>query len=409
MKLRELDFYGERFICFRAIDPTSPEAVSSTRAMRYGSGQLIKTEETAVAAPPAQQREPLQPVQRLLNQSVFPPIFAPMVMDENNPPDTRRLPVPPQLKHEPNNNADAILQQPQAYCDPKLGPNHDHGHEDDEEEDEDEEDEEDYFDEEVQESQNEGALFHPTHLQQLIKAVNPETLEKGVQKGLNLLERVNTKIGASGCRQAETTRFLTQIENLRKQVVRSRTIVGVVGNTGAGKSSVINAVLEEEKLLPTNCLRACTAVVTEVSWNDNDDPAHKYRAEIEFIKEADWAKELKILFDDLLNDNGEVSRDATTTSESEAGIAYAKLKAVYPKLTKEDMGEATIESLLRHSAVKNLFGTIKRIHQKNPEFFYQELQKYVDSKDKGDEKSKGQPKALEYWPLIKQVSRRRPL
>lgn len=44
-----------------------------------------------------------------------------------------------------------------------------------------------------------------------------------------------------------------------------RTIAGVVGNTGAGKSSVINAVLDEERLLPTNGMRACTASATEVS------------------------------------------------------------------------------------------------------------------------------------------------
>jgi predicted GTPase len=77
-------------------------------------------------------------------------------------------------------------------------------------------------------------------------------------------------------------------------------VVGVVGNTEAGKSSVINAMLDEERLVPTNCMRACTAVVTEISWNKSTDPYSKYRAEIEFITKADWEKELVVIMKEFL-------------------------------------------------------------------------------------------------------------
>jgi len=56
---------------------------------------------------------------------------------------------------------------------------------------------------------------------------------------------------------------------------------------------VINAMLDEERLVPTNCMRACTAVVTEMSYNHSTDPDAKYRGEIEFIKPSDWEKDLK--------------------------------------------------------------------------------------------------------------------
>lgn len=116
-----------------------------------------------------------------------------------------------------------------------------------------------------------------------------------------------------------------------------------MGNTGAGKSSVINAMLDEEKVVPTNWMRACTAVVTEISYNYEEEP---YRAQIEFISSADWEKELKTLFQDLLDGNGQISRDCIN-EETDAGIAYAKIKAVYPRKTKEDIANSNIGTMLR--------------------------------------------------------------
>ena len=119
----------------------------------------------------------------------------------------------------------------------------------------------------------------------------------------------------------------------------------MVGNTGAGKSSVINALLDEERLVPTNCMRACTAVVTEMSWNDSADPLSKYRAEIDFITREDWEKEVGMLMKELLTDNGTVQKEASDPS-SDAGIAWAKFHAVHPRITKDELGECTVDGLM---------------------------------------------------------------
>lgn len=186
-------------------------------------------------------------------------------------------------------------------------------------------------------------------------------------------------------------------DNLRKQAVKTKTIIGVVGNTGAGKSSVINALLDEERIIPTNCMRACTAVVTEISYNDTKTP---YHAQIEFIKEADWERELKTLFQDLFDPSGNVSRDCTNP-DTEAGIAYAKIKAVYPKKTKEDIANSSIEKMLRE--VNHILGTNREIKETDSSKFYRRLQQFVDSKEKSTGDKKKERKEMEYWPLIRVV------
>lgn len=149
-------------------------------------------------------------------------------------------------------------------------------------------------------------------------------------------------------------------------------------------------------------MRACTAVVTELSYNYANE--HKYIAEIEFITVADWEKELQILFQDLLDDNGNVSRDCANV-DSDAGIAYAKIKAVYPRKTKEDICNSNVKKML--DDVSHVLGKTRDIKEQESLLFYKKLQRFVDSKEKAtgkkDTNQKPEPKEMEFWPLIKVV------
>ncbi|OTA34386.1 hypothetical protein BTJ68_04823 [Hortaea werneckii EXF-2000] len=234
-------------------------------------------------------------------------------------------------------------------------------------------------------------------LKSLTQETVPERLEVGVQAGLKVIKELSEplqQLTDSG----DATAWLTQIEDVRKLAVKNRTVVGVVGNTGAGKSSVINAMLDKERLVPTNCMRACTAVVTELSYNHSNSEASRYRAEIQFIEPEEWRKELKVLFDEISN------------PDSQAGIAYAKIRAVYHRHTKEMLANSTIDSLMRAKSVTDVLGTTRRINEKEPHDFYRRLQNYVDSKEKGTEKLDKNGNKLtnpkrefEFWPLIKVV------
>ncbi|EAW12440.1 uncharacterized protein ACLA_064110 [Aspergillus clavatus NRRL 1] len=238
-------------------------------------------------------------------------------------------------------------------------------------------------------------------LQSLFAESTPELLEAAMQQGVKLLEDLKEPLGRVAIEDA--SQWLRAIEKVQSQAAQPKTIVGVVGNTGAGKSSVINAMLDEERLVPTNCMRACTAVVTEISYNTADDP---YRAEIEFITRADWERELRVLFQDLFDGSGNVSREATN-EESEAGVAYAKIKAVYPKFTREMLQKSTVEQLMAHPNVQNVLGGKRQIAESDSLPFYKKLQYFVDSKEKTtgekDKDKKKPARELEFWPLIKVV------
>lgn len=242
----------------------------------------------------------------------------------------------------------------------------------------------------------------------IIKQEDPVVLETGVQQSLKVLEDFKQSFSSHIASSPDAQAWVESIDKLIPQAQRKRTVVGVVGNTGAGKSSVINAMLDEERLVPTNCMRACTAVVTEMSWNDSKDPSSKYRAEIEFITRADWEKEVAMLMKEFLTESGSLQREASDQS-TDAGIAWAKFHAVHPKINRDELGKCTVPDLMSDRGL-SVLGTTKKINTSSPQRFYQELQKFVDSKEKVTKKDKEKKDksekpalAMEYWPLIKVV------
>ena len=75
-------------------------------------------------------------------------------------------------------------------------------------------------------------------------------------------------------------------------------------------------------------MRACTAVITEISYNHS--ASHLYRAEVEFITSSDWEWELQKLFADLRPNQDQDIKVTNMKQNSEGEIALAKIKAVYP-------------------------------------------------------------------------------
>jgi GTP-binding protein EngB required for normal cell division len=174
-----------------------------------------------------------------------------------------------------------------------------------------------------------------------------------------------------------------------------RVLIGVLGHTGSGKSSLINALVDEEMVLPCNAMRASTSAVVELSWNRSENPTEKYVAEIEFITPEEWMSEIEILAHDTKNrPEGE---QLGIKSGNEASIAYAKLAAVYPGVEITKLLDMSPEQLHEEQDLSEILGKKTTVHEATPKKFSALINAYIDSSNRN---GGGQGA---YWPLVRLV------
>ncbi|XP_047184078.1 nuclear GTPase SLIP-GC isoform X2 [Scophthalmus maximus] len=179
----------------------------------------------------------------------------------------------------------------------------------------------------------------------------------------------------------------TKIDSLE---TKKRELVGVFGRTGAGKSSLINAIIGEKNFFPSGSVSACTSVMIQVEANTNNS---KYEADIEFITAEEWKDELWFLksFDD--------GRDRHDDDVEELSVLYG--------------------DEWKHKSIENLMD--KKYFKEIPEFLHSnkkmlkcdtaaelaaKIVKYTRSDSKVEE---GRGMRRQYWwPLVKCVTVRVP-
>ncbi|TGJ78173.1 hypothetical protein E0Z10_g10588 [Xylaria hypoxylon] len=126
-------------------------------------------------------------------------------------------------------------------------------------------------------------------------------------------------------------RLHSQAENLSQFECPSRRIVGFVGDSGAGKSSLLNSLLDCHDLArSSNGGGACTCVVTEFHFHED----RNFAIIVERFSETELMPQLKGLLRDYrhfhLNRDSFSSNDEVVDLEKRAGIASDTFQAMFP-------------------------------------------------------------------------------
>ncbi|XP_025760017.1 nuclear GTPase SLIP-GC [Oreochromis niloticus] len=170
-----------------------------------------------------------------------------------------------------------------------------------------------------------------------------------------------------------------------------RHLVGVFGRTGAGKSSLINAIINKKGLLPSGTLSACTSVMIKVEATSGS----KYEAHIEFITKEDWENEvqsLKLALEDDDDDHG--GNDDFLDPDG-------KLSALYGEEWKERSTHSLMDNKYFRDIPEFRMSKIKILESDSAEGLSEEIVKYTrsDSNEREEEEVKRW-----YWPLVKCVT-----
>ncbi|XP_026181795.1 nuclear GTPase SLIP-GC-like isoform X2 [Mastacembelus armatus] len=174
-----------------------------------------------------------------------------------------------------------------------------------------------------------------------------------------------------------------------------RELVGVFGKTGAGKSSLINAIIDEENLLPSGSVSACTSVMIKVEANVHSS---KYEAEIEFITREEWEDELPSMIQYIKD-----STDDEREDDDDYHDIVEKLSALYGE--EWENKENLMDKKYFREIPEFLISKNKILTCETAEELSAKCVKYIrgDSKDEADKNIKRW-----YWPLVKCVTVRVP-
>lgn len=113
-------------------------------------------------------------------------------------------------------------------------------------------------------------------------------------------------------------------------------VIAFVGMTGAGKSSLINALLGDH-IVPTSGVKSCTSTPIKISYHDSD----RVSATVEFVSAESWLEEIRHCISAFIEADGKLTKLDDGSKE-----AWDRIRVVYPNLTAAKLQKSTAEDVL---------------------------------------------------------------
>ncbi|TFK01543.1 NADH-cytochrome b5 reductase 2 [Platysternon megacephalum] len=224
-----------------------------------------------------------------------------------------------------------------------------------------------------------------------------ENMESTVRKVLNTTYEKLTNSLSQDNISDEIKYLKNRLLTLKEKSSLDPIYIGLFGSTGAGKSSLFNAIIEQQFFLPVSGSEACTSCMVQVSSSRSKN----YEAKIHLLSlqaslipqhgtghGCEWKEELKNLVELVRKPEEEEEEEEEGESEDDVGEAVQKLRALYGR----DAETRPYEDLLRAKPLA------KELSDKlDP---YVRCQSDKDEEEPAQEEEKAK---MRLWPLIKYV------